>query len=525
MLVYYIHRMKKPLLISILVILTFGLIIKIYPLINNNIYFTVDQGRDAVYVREILTRHQIITKGPETSIRGIFTGPLWYYLLAPGYVLSGGHPLGGILTLVILNLATTAFLVWWLNKKTNIKIAFLVGISLQFFWPFFETSLWAFNPFPIASLAIIQTILLTEFLLGKKKYFFFALIPILLGINSHVAAAMVLLIFYTAVGVWGVRKKLIPLKQFLAVSLATPLVAILGIMRQFIKTFIQTKVITIQSTGQGVFTGTNLNKMSVEFMKIIGNTTFPYKIAFGFLLFIAILYPFFKTKKVNSAVKKFVYLTLLITIISFVFFASNKGWRSWHTAYLPPLLFISFILMLTQMPRKFATGLLVLIVFVQLINFQKKFSNYISPSDNPSILYNQLETIDWIYANSEEQGFSAYNYTDTFYDFPYQYLFWWHGLNKYGYLPCEYSNFPLSPKELYVPGYDHYLEPKRGCDRLKFLIIQSDTNGEDNKDWINKFREYNNLIDSTKVGEILIEKYYVKPDSPNDFCLWWGRCD
>jgi hypothetical protein len=517
--------MKKPLLITIAIVLITGYLLRIFPLKKDNLYFTVDQGRDAVYVRDILTRYKVITKGPETSIRGIFTGPLWYYFLSPGYALFNGHPFGGILVLIMLNLATTAFLIWWLNKKTNLKIAFLTGITLQLFWPFYETSLWAFNPFPVASLAIIQTILLTEFLAKNKKYYFYALIPILLALNSHLAAAMVLLIAFITVGIWGVRQKIIPFKQYLITSLAIPSVAVIIILRQLIKTFIHTQALNLQPTGQGTFSGTSISQMSTEFVKIIGSATIPQSTILGFLLFVLVLYLFIQNRKTNPTIRNFVYLTLLLTSISFIFFASNKGWRSWHTAYLPPLLFISTILMLTQIPKKIAASFLILVVLLQIINFQKRFFNYISPSDNPSVLYNQLKAIDWIYQNSEEQGFSAYNYTDTFYDFPYQYLFWWYGLEKYDYLPCEYSNFPLSAKELYVPGYDHYLEPRRGCDRLKFLIIQSDTNGEDNEKWIEKFRNYNNLVDSTSVGDILIEKYYVKPGSPNDFCLWWGRCD
>lgn len=419
-------------------LLFFNLFLHFFAIKDNNLFFTVDQGRDAVYVREILESKRLFLRGPETSVRGVFSGPLWYYFIAWGYFLSGGHPVGGIWVLVFLNSLTLLVLAVILGKKASPTLGIITVLGLTFFWPFFTTSLWQFNPFPAAALVIFLILFLIKFLEGQKKYFLFAGVIILLTFNTNLASAAALTVFYLLVGLIGIYKRKV-LEKF-------------------------------------------------------------------------------------SFLQKFIFLTLTLLIISFLFFGINwQHYRSWQTAYLPPLIFIATVFIIWQMKklRFFWLSALLLSSFWHL---QIKFQDYLTPSPNTSILYNQLATIDWIYENAADQGFKVYNYTNTFYDYPYQYLFYWYGLKHWDYLPDEYANYPLSPKELYVPAASKYSQPKRSGEKTAFLIIQSDTNGEDNKDWINKFREHFNLTKETKIGNIRIEKYERKHDSPNDPCIWWGDC-
>jgi hypothetical protein len=416
-----------------------GLTTHLYAIKNNNLFFTVDQGRDAVYVREILQNQRLFFKGPETSIRGIFTGPLWYYFVALGYFFSGGHPVGGVWILIILNLAATLILTLVVARKASWTAALTLAMGLTFFWPFFETSLYSFNPFPTAALAIFLILVLIKTLEGKRKFYLWGGVFIFLAFNANLASAAALSIFYLLVGLWVVSKRKLPK-------------------------------------------------------------------GFGFA-------------------QKFIFLSLGLAAVSLLFFSIwSAHFRSWQVVYLPPLLFISLILMLWSFPKKLGVPLLLVVLGINFFNFRAQYQDYLAPSPNPSLLSNQLKAIDWIYKKSENLGFRAYNYTDTFYDYPYQYLFWWYGLRQYGYLPDEYANYPLSPKELYVPGNTHYLEPKRSGEKTSFLIIQADTNGESNKDWLEKFRGYFNLTDSTQIGNLKIEKYTRKHDSPNDPCIWWNNC-
>ncbi|KKS77320.1 MAG: hypothetical protein UV74_C0013G0590 [Candidatus Woesebacteria bacterium GW2011_GWB1_43_14] len=475
--------MKKFLTLAVIII-AIGFTLHVIPLLTNNIFFTVDQGRDAVYVREVIKNKHIFLKGPETSIRGIFTGPLWYYFLAVGYFLTNGHPLGGVILMIILNLFTIAIVIWQVDKYVNRLTALTIGILLQSYWPYFETGLYSFNPFPLVFLSFALI-----FLLIDKKYLY-GIIPIFLALNANLAGAGVLTIFYLSAFLLANKGKL-GLKNI---------------------------------AFAGVFIGTNYKYIFSEFIKIIGGSIVPQTVYLGAVVYLAVTILFVKQKNKNKFINEFVRLTYLLLIISFLFFGSNQGYRAWHTVYLAPILLVAVILMISQFPKKIMIILISVIFLSQAHYFTNRYASYLKSSSDPGLLYNQIAVIDHIYSEANNQGFAVYNYVDTFYDYPYQYLFWWYGLRHYQYLPCEYANYPLSHKELYVPGNTSYTEPKRACDRLKFLIIQSTTNGEENERWIDKFREYHTLISTKIVGDIAIEKYEVKPDSPSDLCLWWGQC-
>src|SRR4029079_13477454 len=103
-------------------------------------------------------------------------GPLWYYFLVPGMILCHGHPAGAAYTLVVLNALLLATIILWIRKKIGSIPALCVGFVLLFSWTFFETSLWAFNPFPTLTTSLLRIFFLIEFLEGKKKYYYWAVL-------------------------------------------------------------------------------------------------------------------------------------------------------------------------------------------------------------------------------------------------------------------------------------------------------------------------------------------------------------
>jgi len=292
-------------------------------------------------------------------------------------------------------------------------------------------------------------------------------------------------------------------KKFIIFALAIPLLGVSKIIFDFLKT-----PRNISGGGMKLFSGTNFHQIGIEFTKIIGRTVIPQNPVLGFITTVIIFAFLIKNK--NSFTKKFVLLTLSLIITCFLFFGSSHFWSAWHTAFIAPLTLISLILTLYQF-KKIRVLLIAIIFLLQIINFKNKLSSYLKPSGNPSLLNNELKVLDWIYTHNEGNGFNLYTYTNTFYDYTYQYLVYWYALPKYGFYPCEFSNFPLSPKYLYIPGADHYEKPMLGCDKFRFLIIDSKTNGEKNKNWINDFKNQTILLEKTRIGNTLIEKRKV-PD-------------
>ncbi|MDP2649337.1 MAG: hypothetical protein Q8P10_00680, partial [bacterium] len=116
---------KKLFWALFILIILFGFLIRVIPTLGNNFYFTMDQGDDAVHVREILVRHQIPILGPPTGLEGLFAGPLWYYFISIGYLIFGGNPFGSVFMLILLNLGLTAVLMKILAKKISLSFALI----------------------------------------------------------------------------------------------------------------------------------------------------------------------------------------------------------------------------------------------------------------------------------------------------------------------------------------------------------------------------------------------------------------
>ncbi|MDO8452760.1 MAG: hypothetical protein Q7S79_03345, partial [bacterium] len=190
------------------------------------------------------------------------------------------------------------------------------------------------------------------------------------------------------------------------------------------------------------------------------------------------------------------------------------------TVYLPVLLFISLVLMLLSIQRKVGVVLLTAVFVSQLIIFVPRYVEYTKPSHDSGILANQMKIVDWIYSKREGDGFSAYVYTPQEFDYTYQYLFWWHGKSKHGFVPCEYmtSRKPGFLKYNYVPGEDNYSKPSLGCSQFRFVVIEPEKNQMKVENWAREQRIIENaqLVDETEIAGVRVEKRKLQLDGFGD---------
>ena len=123
----------------------------------------------------------------------------------------------------------------------------------------------------------------------------------------------------------------------------------------------------------------------------------------------------------------------------------------------------------------FILTILIFIIIRNINPFDRIFGGQ-KPPLPPETFSAQIEVVDWIYRDAihKDKPFAVYTYTPPVYDYQYQYLLWWRGINKYKLLPAEYS---------YKPGETSYLQykdrfvssiwkPKDA--QLMYLIIEPD---------------------------------------------------
>lgn len=164
---------------------------------------TNDQARDSYAIRNIIAHKDLIILGPRSEVYSsrtqsyqIFTGPLYYYFLAPAYYFSQGDPNLPMTMMIGLNLFTMAImgvLSWRLFRNHLITTLALI---------LFATSpeqigyaRWLLNP--IAALPFIALFYLALFQVSFKKSGKFW--PLILGLSLGLAIENEMFLLYLGV--------------------------------------------------------------------------------------------------------------------------------------------------------------------------------------------------------------------------------------------------------------------------------------------------------------------------------------
>lgn len=78
----------------ILFLILINVILASWWVINGNIFFHTDIARDFLLIQDIVDNKNLTLLGPRSgAIPGLFHGPLWLYLNAPGFIIGGGDPI------------------------------------------------------------------------------------------------------------------------------------------------------------------------------------------------------------------------------------------------------------------------------------------------------------------------------------------------------------------------------------------------------------------------------------------------
>lgn len=116
----------------LLIILFLGLFFRTFKL---EIFYSFghDQDLSAWIAKDIIVDHHIRLIGQETSILGLFVGPLFYYLIAISFWIFNMNPLSGAAVTTFLGLLTIISIYWIFDKLFNKNVgligAFLYSVS------------------------------------------------------------------------------------------------------------------------------------------------------------------------------------------------------------------------------------------------------------------------------------------------------------------------------------------------------------------------------------------------------------
>ncbi len=400
--------------------------------------FHYDQARDALKIWRFWHEGDIFVVGPVTGLAGIFLGPLYYFMIAPLYLVSGGSPLYPALFLACL-VVVAIFITYLIGKEmqgrvTGLMAAFIVSFSYYLVL----AGRWVSNPTPIfLGSAFLFYALYKIIMTGRNIWWLVVAVAVSASLQFEAASAFfylpILAIFYW----WQKGKR--PSKKIALLATAVFFVSIVpqiifGLAHQnmLFENFIN--VFTKERSFRLNFWDV-LDTRANYFWTVFASKILPTreKLVWPLLAFSLIGILSWKNKHKADILKLFL-IFLGTPVVFYTLFQGNHGnmYDYYMTGYYIPMI-ILFALGLGALWQKSLYGKIVvftfLIWFAQVNGILTRYY-LIAGVDGPThvSLGNELQAVRWVYEDGKTVGrFNTDFYVPPVIPYTYDYLFLWQG--------------------------------------------------------------------------------------------------
>lgn len=452
-----VHRIVHILLVLLLIFLSF--IPRSAEVLSGNYLFAFDQGRDYLAVKSIVEDKKPTLIGSEigagsAGFQNIFHGPFHYYFLAIPFVLLKGDPYGGIVLTFTYGMATI-ILGFVLVRKifgvyAGLAAAFLISISP----PLISASRFVWNTHGATVFILLSFYFLFKSIQNKQSKLrdsflaaFFAGFSYNFQLAIAVSLCASIIIFSIFV---NKQKRFMHITTLFLGFIFAFLPMILFEVRHgfraidglFTYIFIKDKEIVTAK-----FIEANLKDHFGVFIYNFFDTFQPILLIQNnyFLIVFFLLCIYFITREPKKDKRQFLYFLLLLPVVSFFVLSFIKG--GIYNYYLTHLYFVyilSFIYILyisfKNRMRIIAFGFFVLLALMVLraaIENPNIFIYDYKDYGGDAKIKGRLDAVDYIYKDAGGKQFGLLVFSPPIYTYPYDYLIWWHGKRKYGYIPNQ----------------------------------------------------------------------------------------
>lgn len=332
-------------------------------------------------VKDVLVNHHLRLIGQETSSKGIFLGPLFYYLIIPFFLLTNMEPTGVVYLGIILGVLTTfAFYLTFkslFNQTTGLIAAFLNASLIdrinydRWIVPTVTGSLWE-----IGYLYCVLS-------LTKGNFKILLLLGLLVGLIWHINLGLLPLLICIPLAIFLSKK--LPIKKDWLMFLAGVLLSSIPLIIFEIKdNFGQTRALfasffTNQGGGQGLFKLTHvLSEISGNIISLFTqdmSRSFPLGLGLILVLLIAGLF-LTKSNLLNKKMLFVIYAWIALVVVFFT--VSSKIISEYYFHDLEIVFLTIFILVLSFLYQKGKAGklfVLLLLYFIALNSFAMLYQN------------------------------------------------------------------------------------------------------------------------------------------------------
>ena len=444
---------KKLFLILSIVFFVIAFAFRASETLSHNFLFLVDQGRDMMEVKGILYDHHLTLIGPYTSLQGVFQGPLWYYLLVIPTFLAHGDPWGAVILMLVISMSTILISTFFMNKLFG-KTAALFTLFLFTFSPeAIAAATYSWNPHPMWLLIILYIFTLFFVVEKKVKYHLF-LWPIIflmfhfetaLAVFFFVGTLIFLFIFHRAV----YKTKFFLLGFILGASLFLPQI-LFDIRHEFLMT--KSVMRLFEGSTQGLtVTGEDysylaLVKNHIDLFYYNFRTTFPRdgylqylpQVILAYLVF-SLITLFRKKKKDKDSSHTFIHMITSMVVIMFLLSLLYPfPIRYWFLTGFQGFFLLLLGLLFSRAWEK-PIGK-VFLIFVGVLFFFygsiRLYNLYAFPDYGGIAKFQgKLDAVKTLYQDAGEKQFNVLIFTPPVYTDVYDYLLWWYGEDRFGFVP------------------------------------------------------------------------------------------
>ncbi len=190
----------------ILVILSLAIFFRFFK-IHDFLIFGMDQENEILIVKNIASGKHFPLIGLSSSDTGTYRGPVFLYLSAIPYIISGGNPVGGAITASLLGVVVS-FLIYKIGVKMlspPIGILGALFYSVSFLAAYYDRQFWNPTFIPLFSLLIGY---ISFEATQRKSYFLLLLLVFLFGLATHAHLTILIFIPLIVWTLWMIRSKL-----------------------------------------------------------------------------------------------------------------------------------------------------------------------------------------------------------------------------------------------------------------------------------------------------------------------------
>lgn len=423
--------------------------------IDTDLLIHYDQGRDLMAAYQIWKLHQPTLLGAATDTPGVYTGPIYYYLISLPLYLTNGHPVSAIVFLILLEIISIYFLFKGLSEFFGGRIAFATCFFLATSYGMVSFSRWLSNAAPVMTIGNFVLYLTLLIASGKRKFIphLFFLTGLAWGFDPAVGFGFLPFGIYLTV-----RNKPFSSSALIKNLCWFLLPALPQIAFEVRHDFLVTRNLVSFITNPQEGIGFSIRTLSATLRQFLNFLSF----AFGYRISIIPLGVIILTTagllKNRLFKNPFVSSVLALTLFHVLgLFAFKRGVFEFFYLGTASSLIVLFVLSITNLQNILSRLTIVGLVFYNLILFYHGFSSpgvNLTPigNENAVTLSARVRVVDYLKTSLAGASYTLWTYNIPYYkEEAWQYLFIWKNIK----LPQESGDF------LYTLFEPDWINPSR----------------------------------------------------------------